>query len=108
AGYRSQSGEHDRFQDPGNVMLDLARSLPDEQDVNSVVNSDCEDEAEGENVEQVERDMGQFHGRDHGADRERQGDDLNEPESPVAIKNGEERGIKESHQSADQDQLTMR
>src|SRR5262245_41222767 len=89
-------------------MFNFARFLPNEEDVNAVIDADCEDETKGENVEEIERKMRQLHGCDHGADRENERENLNQPQSPIAVKDGEEGGIKEGHQGADENELLMR
>ena len=89
-------------------MIELPRFLPNEQNVDPVIDADREHEAERQNVEQVQRQLEQFHRRDHGADRHHERRGLDEPEAPIAVKQGEQRRIEERHQSADQNQLAMR
>ena len=88
-------------------MLELARLLPDEHDINSVVDADREDEAKGKDIEQVQMDLQKFHRCDHGADGKREGDDLNDPETQIAIQNREQRDIEDSHERADDEELPV-
>ena len=52
-------------------MLEFTRLLPDQHNVNSVVNANSQDEAEGEDIEQIQIDAQQFHRSDHSADGKR-------------------------------------
>ena len=57
-------------------MLELTRLLPNEHNVNSVINADREDEPERKHVEQVQMKIEQLHRRNHRANSKREGDDL--------------------------------
>ena len=60
-------------------MIELPGFLPDQEHVDSVIDSDREDEPKGEDVEQIERKLKQLHRRDHGANGHGEGGDLDEP-----------------------------
>ena len=60
-------------------MLDVARFLPNQHDVNAVIDADGEDETEREYIEQIQVDVQQFHRSDHRPDAERECDNLNQP-----------------------------
>ena len=62
-------------------MLEFARLLPHQHDINPVIDADREDESKGKDVEQVQIDVQQFHRSDHGSDRKRKGNDLNGPKT---------------------------
>ena len=82
-------------------MIELPRLLPDQEDVDAVIDPDGKDETEGENVEEIERNLEQFHRGNHRANRHGEGSDLDHPKPPVAIKDREQDRIEERHQSAD-------
>ncbi len=56
AGHSGEAGEDDGLDHARDIVFQFARLLPDEEDVDAVVDPDGEDETEGEDVEDVERE----------------------------------------------------
>ena len=89
-------------------MIELPGFLPDEEHIDAVIDADREDEPKGEHVEEIEREVEQFHRGDHGAHRHGERGDLDQPEAPIAIEQREQGRVEKRHQRADQDELPMR
>ena len=73
-----KSCEQNGFHHARNIMLNLARLLPHEHDVYSVVHADCQHKTEREHIEEIQIDVQQLHRSDHRSNPERQCDDLNQ------------------------------
>ena len=53
-------------------MLDVICLLPDEHNINAVIDADRQNQTKREYIQQVEINMQQFHRSDHRSDPERQ------------------------------------
>ena len=60
------------------------------------------------NVEEVQRNVEQFHGCEHRAHGKKQGGFLDQPKPPISIKNSQENGIENGHECADENNADNR
>ncbi len=89
-------------------MLNLARLLPHQHNIYSVVHADCQYKAERQHIEEIQINVQQFHRSDHCSNPERECDDLDHPQTKIPVQKRQQRDVENRHQRADDQELMMR